>query len=63
MAAPSVADPQALGLTAAASMDEDEETGRVCYPVWQFRCLVREATMGQHVLGKGLLVVDEAGHG
>ena len=35
--------------------------GRVCYPVMQFRGLLRETATGQHVLGKGLLIVGEAG--
>ena len=32
----------------------------MCYPVWQFRCLLRVTESGKHVLGKGLLTVDEA---
>ena len=52
---------QALGLLQAAVFDRQPAEGRVCYPVCQFRCLLAETGSGMHVLGKGLLVIDEAG--
>ena len=51
---------QALGLLDKAVIDRQPEEGRVCYPLCQFRCLLAETGTGMHVLGKGLLVVDEA---
>ena len=46
-----------------SSTDSPKRGGsaRVCYPVCQFRCLLAETGSGMHVLGKGLLVIDEAG--
>ena len=52
---------QALDLQRGAAVDADAKKGRVCYPVMQFRGLLRETATGQHVLGKGLLIVGEAG--
>ena len=50
---------QALGILHKALVDQQPETGRVCYPVCQFRCLLAETGTGMRVLGKGLLVVNE----
>ena len=51
---------QALELTKDAAADPRPD-GRICYPVQQFRAVLRETATGRHILGKGLLVVNEAG--
>ena len=50
---------QELGLLQKAAVDANQETGRVCYPMHQFRCLLAETGTGKHILGKGLLVISE----
>ena len=51
---------QALELTKDAAVDPRPD-GRICYPVQQFRAVLRETASGQHILSKGLLVVKKSG--